>query len=101
MILNYTPHEVNIINLGAIPSSGLARATSSREEVFKIEGISVNRTSFGEVTGLPEETEGTWIIVSRIVAEACKGLRNDLLIVDETVRDDAGQIVGAKAFAII
>jgi len=101
MIINYTPHEVNIVGLGIFPSAGVARAASSREKVFQIDGISVNQTSFGEVTGLPAETEGTWIIVSRIVAEACKGLRSDLLIVDETVRNDEGVIVGAKAFAII
>lgn len=101
-IINLTPHDVVYSNKGnfkVIQTSGLARCTMESKMVDIIDNIPVNQNSYGEVVGLPEEQEGTYYIVSRIVAEAMKGKRNDLLIVDKTIRDDKGFIVGFQAFA--
>lgn len=101
-IINLTPHDVvysNKKNFRVIQTSGLARCTMESKMVDIIDNIPVNQNSYGEVIGLPEEKEGTYYIVSRIVAEAMKGKRNDLLIVDKTIRDDKGFIIGFQAFA--
>lgn len=101
-IINLTPHDIMYSNRGkiqVIETSGQARCTMESKMVDTIENIPVYKNSYGEVTGLPDEKEDTYYVVSRIVAEAMKGKRNDLLIVDKTVRDDKGFIVGFQAFA--
>ena len=40
----------------------------------------------------------THYIVSRIVAEIMRN-RKDLILANETVRDDKGQIIGCKSFS--
>jgi hypothetical protein len=105
MFVNLTPHEVTLVNdqgditLVIKPEGTPARCAVKREIAFIADGISVNKSVFGEVVGLPEPIEGTWYIVSRIVAEAAQ--RSDLLVPDETVRNQEGQIVGCKSFATV
>ena len=105
MFVNLTPHEVTLVNdqgditLVIEPEGTPARCVVKREIAFIADGISVNKSVFGEVVGLPEPIEGTWYIVSRIVAEAAQ--RSDLLVPDETVRNQEGQIVGCKSFATV
>jgi hypothetical protein len=105
-LVNLTPHAVNIVddNGNALktiePSGKVARVSMSREVVDHINGIPVNRAVTGEPTDLPDPVRGTTLIVSRIVAEACK-VRHDLVVPDETVRDDKGRIVGCKALATV
>lgn len=96
--INLTPHEI-ILCGRIIPSTGLARCDSVVEKVMEIDSVCVNRRSFGEVTGLPEPERDTVYIVSRIVAEAVSGRRNDVFVVDETVRDENGKIIGCKSLA--
>ena len=105
MFINLTPHEVTLVdNQGDItlvikPEETPARCAVKREIAFIADCIQVNRSLFGEVVGLPAPIQGTWYIVSRIVAEAAQ--RSDLLVPDETVRNSEGQIVGCKSFATI
>lgn len=105
MFINLTPHEVTLVDdqgditLVIKPEQTSARCAVKREIAFTADGIQVNRSVFGEVVGLPDPVEGTWCIVSRIVAEAAQ--RSDLLVPDETVRNPEGQIVGCKSFATI
>ena len=105
--VNLTPHEIRVIGAGPngadviIPASGeVARCESSRTVMGYVNNIPVNRTVMGEVQGLPEAVEGVIYITSKIVAEAVPD-REDVLIVDETVRDESGRIIGCKAFAHI
>lgn len=108
-IINLTPHAVNlhvkitskVDAIVVIPSSGtVARCVVERQQVTTVAGIPVNRTVFGAVEGLPEPKEGVYYIVSSIVAQACPE-RHDLLIVDDTVRDEQGRIVGCRALATV
>ena len=46
---------------------------------------------------LPEQQDGTFYIVSALVARVAQ--REDFIIVDDTVRDDKGRIVGCQSFA--
>ena len=105
--VNLTPHEIRVIGAGPngadviIPTSGtVARCESKRTVMSSVNGIPVNRTVMGEVQGLPAPIEGVVYIVSKIVAEAVPE-RDDVLIVDDTVRDESGRIVGCRAFAHI
>lgn len=108
-IVNLTPHTINLMPAGptgpvvTVPPSGqVARCATSRVQVDAVtaEGVTipVNRTQFGEVTGLPEPQPNTIYIVSALVAQAVPE-RQDVFIVDDAVRDEQGRIVGARALA--
>lgn len=95
-ILNYTPHTLNIHTSNGvrdIPSDGVARVSVTRVECDSIDGITIHRGEYGEVTGLPAEEHGTWLVVSRMVAAALPD-RLDLLVPGALVRDDAGRPIG-------
>lgn len=104
--MNLTPHAVSIEQedgaICQIPASGeLARCSQSTEKVTVIDGIAVTRVTLGEVQGLPAPQKGTVYIVSRIIAEAVKGKRDDVLIPGPAIRDDEGRIIGAKGLSMV
>jgi hypothetical protein len=110
-IVNLTPHPLNLMPEGpdgptvTIPPSGIvARCAVDRVQVnaIAVDGITVpvNRTQFGAVTGLPDPQPDTIYIVSAVVAQAVPK-RQDVFIVDDTVRDEQGRIIGARALAHI
>ena len=111
-LVNLTPHAINIVKEDGtsvlnVPSSGLARckATTVRVGYVTVDinnktiQIPQTKTVFGEVYGLPEETEGTIYVVSRVVAEATG--RSDLRVPNESVRNSDGAIVGCLSLGII
>ena len=51
-------------------------------------------TTYGEVFDLPEPQENTLFIVSALVANALKGIRNDLRIPTNMVKNALGQPIG-------
>ena len=99
MILNYTPHEVNVLTeAGALryPSVGVARVAQRNAQIGAVDGIPLYRAEYGDVIGLPEPQKDTYYIVSALVkAAAC---RDDLLSPCEFVRDDGGAIIGCRGF---
>ena len=104
-LVNLTPHTVNIISGDgsalAVPNCGtIARCVETQTELpsINVDGaeVSIVTTTYGDVSGLPEPEEGTYYIVSLLVAQAVKG-RNDLLSPGLTIRDEAGQVIGCKA----
>lgn len=105
-IVNLTPHTVHIMPNGpdgevtSIPSSGEARAQTSREKAGTINGIQVYRTRFGAVEGLPEPQPNTIYIVSSITAQAVPH-RDDVFIPDDIVRDEQGRVIGCRALGRI
>lgn len=103
-IINLTPHTINLYRGGemimAIPSSGVARVSVTSQIIGEVCGFPVRRNVYGEIIGLPDPEEGTMYIVSALVAQAAKD-RRDLLLVDDTVRNAEGQIIGCRGFARI
>lgn len=99
-IINLTPHEVTFVKEGGnvvVPASGqLARLTTEAVTIGEIDGIPVTATKYGDVTGLPDPTEGTVYIVSSLVAQRVPD-RTDVFIPSESIRDEAGRIVGCKS----
>ncbi len=97
-----------------LESSGLSfRAVSDYEVVDSVtcneQEVEVRKRFFGKVTvtdgdgnevGLPQRKDGTFYIVSSITAQAVPD-RDDFLMVDGTVRDDSGRIIGCTGFAIM
>jgi len=107
MIVNLTPHDIRLISGDntveiTIPSSGQARAEQTRERIsaIAVDGyvVQINKNVFGIVSGLPEPQENVFYIVSALAAKAAPG-RSDLLLVDDTVRDENNRIIGCRAFA--
>lgn len=105
-LVNLTPHALHVIfpndAILTILSAGLARATTERVQIGTIETdggstIPLFRTTFGAIAGLPDPAEGVVYLVSNSVAQAVR--RDDVLIVDDLVRDGEGRILGCRAFA--
>lgn len=103
--INMTPHEVNILNADnslflTIPPSGKqARLAVSTVEAGVVNGVRLSKTVFGEVQGLPEQVENTYIIVSQLVKNGQPD-RTDLLVPAEVVRDLKGNIIGCKSLGL-
>lgn len=103
MLKNLTPHEVKIFKLnGTAPDldvvikagEEVARVSCEYMKVDKtVEGVDMYRTVFGEVTGLPDYEEGTYLLVSTMVREALP-LRSDLVSPGQLLRDDDGKVIG-------
>ena len=109
-VRNLTAHPVTFVSPDGTRSTiapdpaGPARVVIERvqEGEVQIEGVPfpvpVFRSRVAEPAQLPEPEPGVLLLVARAVAEAAPG-REDLVIVDQTVRDDQGRIVGAQALA--
>lgn len=106
-IINLTPHQLHFLSseneeLMVMPSSGVARAKQVRKATGEIiNGIPVYENTYGSVEGLPEPVEGAIFVVSALTAQAVKGERSDVFIVDDAVRDNEGRIIGCRALARI
>lgn len=123
-LINLTPHDINILGnndqvLVKYPASGkVARCLLETEDSGTITAVSVtgqkveipvNQHFYGEVylvengeiMGFQEPKYGTGYIVSKIVAEAFRGYRDDIYIVDETVKDAEGRILGCRGLAVL
>ena len=108
-LINLTPHSITLIigdNTVSIPASGqLARVSQVTEQLGVAEleladgtliTVPVSRNTYGQVDGLPEQDDETKYIVSALVKSACPN-RIDLLVPNESVRDEAGRIVGCRS----
>lgn len=103
-IINLTPHKITFMREETItvPMSGIiARVAVKREQVGELNGLPICRSVFGEVKDLPEPKPDTVYIVSALVAQAVKGKRDDIYIVDDTVRDESGNIIGCRGLGVI
>lgn len=102
-LVNMTPHEISIINADggiiSIPPSGeVVRVAMVSTCVATIEGINFCATQFGCVEGLPEQVEGTMLIVSGMVLDASE--RGDLCAPGNLVRDRDGRPVACDGLRI-
>lgn len=86
--------ETNVETVGSVTCD--EQEFDVRKRVF---GDVTVTDSNGEEATLATET-GTFYVVSRIAAEAMPE-RDDLLLVDETIRGDSGQIIGCTGFAVL
>jgi len=105
-IVNLTPHAIVIQTADesrlVIESSGVARVSTTSEQVGEIDGIPIRRVRYGEIVGLPDPQPGTIYVTSIVVAQAAAKLgRTDVLAPDtgpDAIRDEAGRIVAVRGF---
>lgn len=106
-IINLTPHALNFLDAEnrvvlTVPSSGVARAAQRRESIGTIDTdgatLPVTRSAFGAVEGLPAEQDDVIYVVSALTAQAVPE-REDVFIVDDSVRDENGRIIGVRGLA--
>ena len=107
-VINLTPHAVNVISddnsiATTIPASGnVARCSQTIDIVGALTldsvVIPISASSYGEVVDLPDPQDGVYYIVSRLVMSACPA-RQDLLVPNDLVRNDAGQVIGCRSLA--
>lgn len=103
-IINCTPHAISFVAdngdiIRTIPASGiLPRVATSYTVAATIDGIPDEITVYGDVEGLPAEEPETILVVSALVANACKN-RKDLRIPGRQVRDEAGHVIGCKSLS--
>ena len=104
-IINLTPHSITVQNGGGskvYPASEIAaRVAFTQKVVGQVDGFSVSKTEYGEVTGLPPQAPDTFYIVSMLVKNAAPD-RQDLLCPDSgrAIRDASGNIVAVPGFVI-
>lgn len=103
MIKNYTPHVINVHVDGQLVFSripdGIARCAMITVNDGAVDGVPIVKTTFGAVEGLPEQKEGVFIIVSRIVFDAASKDRDDLLVPGLAIRDEKGAVIGCNGFS--
>lgn len=107
-IINLTAHTINVVNGEneiAYPSQGLARVKTEEKEICKINDISVVKTVYTTVEGLPDQQENTVYLVSTLVLQALKanGIERPDCLAPNTglsgaIRDEQGRIVGVRGF---
>jgi len=98
-LVNLTPHMLKLVNdfgVLELDSAGVARVSSTQEEIGRVVGVPLVRATFGAVTGLPEPVEGTLYVVSALVRAALPA-RGDLASPGDLVRDEKGNVIGAKS----
>lgn len=98
-IVNLTPHAISIGDRTISPSGTIARVSVSLSPAGDLDGIPLVHGTYGEVTGLPYSQKGVLLIVSALVRCALPN-RKDLASPADLVRNDQGQIVGARALEI-
>lgn len=117
-IINCTPHAI-VVNSGCMdpedsiyfpPSGHIGRVKVETKFAFDLNGIPVATQVFGEIEGLPEPVDGTFLVVSGLVLAANKanvliGIkpRNDLIGPDtgpSAIRDENGRISAVRGFVI-
>ncbi len=102
-IKNLTPHTVTIVTTTGeqiiyMPTGVIPRLSTKTIQVGAVDGIPITSTVFGEVQDMPEYVQDTYLIVSRMVLAAMPR-RSDLLVPNELVRNEKGQIIGCRSLA--
>jgi len=104
--VNLTPHTMNLANqdnketVTAVPPSGsVARCRTISTPVSTVNGISVVRTTYGAVEGLPAPETDTLYIVSALVRMAVPN-RTDVASPGDPARDDQGNVTGCRNLVI-
>jgi len=119
-LINLTPHVLNVVkedgSVLTIPPSGqIARCAQVREKVGKEQGVALFSSSYGEVTGLPDQDlktghdpqtdagpckEPKFLYIVSGVVRAALTKRLDLASPGELVRGPDGQPIGCKGLDV-
>jgi hypothetical protein len=103
---NLTPHEIDILlptgrcTLPGCPDAPRLEHDDVASGTLDIDGIEIPLFEMGNLRSspLPDPREGTYYLVSAVVATANRS-RRDLLVVHDYVRDSRGAVVGCRSLA--
>ena len=110
---NLTPHDLVVYDeagekeIARLPRTGeVARVNTEATQIGEISidghSVPVVETTFGDVVNLPEPYDGVMYVISIIVLQAVRGLRDDVVVPDtgseSVVRDADGNILGVRRF---
>ena len=104
-LINLTPHLLNIIAVDGstvyIPPDGnrIARVGSVSSIVATVNGININKQTFGKVVDLPDAQDDVVFIVSRMVKDRVPD-RDDVVVPGVPFRDTDGKIIGAWGLSL-
>lgn len=104
-IVNLTPHPITLAGPDGVRTTISAQPTPCRVSSTPGQRLAVesapcalfDRTTFGEVENLPAPAADTIYVVSRVVAAALRGSRDDVFVpgtgpADGAIRDGQGHI---------
>jgi len=114
-IRNLTPHPITLANgdtsITIQPEPVPARCAQIDEVVGEVAltdstytdfSVPIVRSTYGEITGLPEPQEGVIYVTSLLVAQAAAAQgRRDVFAVGRPIRDAQGRIVAAGALTAV
>ena len=103
-LVNLTPHILNIIaadgsTVDIPPSGNIARVGSISSIVATVNGININRQTFGKVMDLPDAQDDVVYIVSRMVKDRVPD-RDDVVVPGVPFRDTDGKVIGAWGLSL-
>jgi len=107
VLVNTTPHPINVMLQGEILEIPAAKKPLRLKEETKFVGIAGNIPLFEKEFVLednlpPEDEKGEILfIVPALVAQLFRRKRKDLVVPHEFVRDTNGNIIGCQSFAFI
>jgi hypothetical protein len=99
MIINCTPHAINLPGREIKPSGQVARVSVDLVDAGQFDSVPLVHGEYGQVTDLPAPSEGVLYIVSNLVRAACPD-RLDLASPARLVRDNHGRIIGCEALEV-
>lgn len=107
-IINLTAHSIyDVITRNEfLPSKRIARVdVCKRTDRIKIDGstkdITVSKTIYKDIIGLPKEKEGVMYIVSAVVLNALQHKndnRTDIIAPGKPIKDSNGAYIGCEGF---
>lgn len=103
-LVNLTPHSLNIVaadgsTVDIPPSGNIARVGSISSIVATVNGININKQTFGKVMDLPDAQDDVVYIVSRMVKDRVPD-RDDVVVPGVPFRDTDGKIIGAWGLSL-
>ena len=102
MVINCTPHDVNIYTPSGCctypAAKDPARAIYVRRTAGAVDGTLIYRRFTEDIVNLPDPKPGTYYIVPKTLAQACPE-REDLIFPGTVVRDADGRVVGCIDFS--
>jgi hypothetical protein len=111
MLINLTGHPITILDnegnrIVTIPASNqVPRCIQKTQHLdtvkFRGKDIPITSTLYMPPMYMPEPQQGTYFIVSKLIAERLHGVRRDLLIANGIVRDPNGGKMGCKSLAVL
>ena len=103
-LVNLTPHFLNIVaadgcTVDIPPSGNIARVGSISSIVATVNGININRQTFGKIMDLPDAQDDVVLIVSRMVKDRVPD-RADVVVPGVPFRDAEGRVIGANGLSL-